>query len=253
MPSCRGSSWKNINRLKSEKMLDFFRNKKTKPQQAPPGSPLIDRNIPLAGIRSVVLDTELTGLDRKQDTIVSIGAVKMVGGRIEVGQTFYQLVNPRKAMKPESVVVHEITPSEVLEKPSIDTVLSAFLDFCGTDVLVGHYLSIDLNFINLELKKVLGTSLDNPALDTLSLVYWLRWNAPGMDAITPKNFELYEVAKELGVPVQGAHNALMDAFMTAQVFQRLLPKLERSGLGTLGDLLQAGDPARKLQQHGTMI
>jgi len=45
----------------------------------------------------------------------------------------------------------------------------------------------------------------------------------------------------------------MDAFMTAQVFQRLLPRLQTSGIMTLGDLLRVGDPKRKLQSQGGMI
>jgi DNA polymerase III subunit epsilon len=236
-------------------MLDFFRSKKIKFDAGFPPGAAVEAGLPLKEIRAVVLDTELTGLDRKKDTIVSIGAVKMVGGRIEMGKTFYQLVNPNKLMKPESVVVHEITPSEVVAKPDIGPVLAEFLTFCNEDLLIGHYINMDLAFINRELKKTLGRTLKNPVLDTMSLMHWWRSNTPhhGPGSFTAPNFELVAIAKELAIPVQGAHNALMDAFMTAQVFQRLLPKLEQSGLRTLGELLRAGDPARKLQQLGTMI
>jgi len=236
-------------------VLDFFKSKRTKRNGSFPGALPVDEGLAFREIRFVVLDTELTGLDRKRDNIVSIGAVKMVGGEIKMGHSFYQLVNPGMPMKAESVVVHEITPSEVLEKPNIGLVLTEFLDFIDQDVLVGHYLNMDLAFINRELKQHLGRTLGNPAVDTLALAYWLRWNAPhqGAEAFTPKKFELYEIAKELGIPIQGAHNALMDAFMTAQVLQRLLPKLAQSGLRALGELLRAGDPARKLQPPGMMI
>lgn len=236
-------------------MLDFFKGKKSKFNPGVFHSAPIDDGLPINEIRAVVLDTELTGLDRKRDTIVSIGAVKMVGGRIEMGNTFYQLVNPNKVMKPESVVVHEITPSEVVEKPDIGPVLAEFLTFCNEDILVGHYLNMDLAFINRELKQAMGRTLGNPALDTMALVHWLKWNNPdqGPDAFSAKNFELYEIAKDLGIPVQGAHNALMDAFMTAQVLQRLLPRLEQAGIKTVGELLKVGDPKRKLQAQGAMI
>jgi DNA polymerase III subunit epsilon len=236
-------------------MLDFFKSSKQKSNSRLHQGAPAELKLPLKEIRTVVLDTELTGLDRKKDAIVSIGAVRMTGGRIEMGQTFYQLVNPKKEMKAESVVVHEITPSEVQEKPSIGPVLSEFRAFCHGDILVGHYVSMDLAFINRELKQTLGQTLQNPALDTMALAHWLRWNSPdqGPDSFSAKNFELYEIAKELGIPVQGAHNALMDAFMTAQVFQRLLPRLERGGIRTRGELLKVGDPRRKLQTQGAMI
>jgi len=236
-------------------LLDFFKSRKTKLNAGLPQALPMDAGLPIGEIRFVVLDTELTGLDRKKDAIVSIGAVKMKGGRIEMGQTFYQLVNPNKEMKAASVVVHEITPSEVLEKPDIGPVLAEFLTFCNHDVLVGHFINMDLAFINRELKETLGRTLENPVLDTMSLAHWLKWNDPdqGPDGFSAKNFELYELAKELGIPVQGAHNALMDAFMTAQVLQRLLPRLERGGLKTQGELLKVGDPKRKLQGQGAMV
>ena len=236
-------------------MLDFFKSKKTKPGPGLPAEPLWELNRPFQEIQAVVLDTELTGLDRKHDSIISIGAVKMNGGRVEMGRTFYQLVNPHMKMKAASVIVHEITPSEVLEKPDIGPVLTEFLDFCRGDILIGHFVSLDLFFINRELKKTLGRTLKNPALDTMSLMHWWRSNTPnhGPDSFTAQNFELVAMAKELGIPVQGAHNALMDAFMTAQVFQRLLPRLQTSGIMTLGDLLRVGDPKRKLQSQGGLI
>jgi DNA polymerase-3 subunit epsilon len=232
-------------------MLDFFKNLKTKTSLVPPAPP-IAAGLAIREGRFVVLDTELTGLDRKKDSIVSLGAVRMAGGRIEMGQTFYQLVNPNRVMKPESVIVHEITPSEIEEKPDIGPVLAEFLTFCNDDILVGHYINMDLAFINRELKEHLGRTLENPALDTMALAHWLKWNDPnqGPDGFSAKSFELYELAKELGIPVQGAHNALMDAFMTAQVLQRLLPRLEQAGIRTLGELLKVGDPKRKLQAQG---
>ena len=211
--------------------------------------------IPITEANYVVLDTELTGFDRKRDAIVSVGALKMVGGRIDMGRTFYQLVNPGRDMGTAAVVIHEITPSEILEKPVIDEVIEEFLEFCGDDILIGHYISIDLAFINREAVRVAGSAVPNPALDTLVMVDWLRWNIPNTDsdAPNPVNYQLYEIAKDLGIPVQGAHNALMDAFMTAQVLQRLLPKFERRGIRTLGQLLKVANPSRKLYQPGTLI
>lgn len=205
-------------------------------------------DLPVQEIKAVVVDTELTGLDRKRDSIISIGAVKMSGGRVEIGQTFYQLVNPRMQMNAQVVVVHEITPAEVLEKPDIGPVLATFLDFCGKDIIIGHFITLDLAFINRELKKSAGEFLPNPALDTSSLMHFWRSNSPshGHSSFAPKKFELVEIAKELGVKVQGAHNALMDAFMTAQVFQRLLPRLQALGIKTLGDLLRVGNPERRI-------
>ncbi|MBU1566083.1 MAG: 3'-5' exonuclease [Proteobacteria bacterium] len=235
-------------------MFNFFKSKKSKQLAESASDPSWELDLPVQEIKAVVVDTELTGLDRKQDSIVSIGAVKMSGGRVEIGQTFYQLVNPRMQMNAEVVIIHEITPAEVLEKPDIGPVLSEFLEFCGKDIVVGHYIALDLAFINRELTATTGRVLENPALDTMSLMHFWRSNTPkqGPECFAPKRFELVEIAKELGIQVQGAHNALMDAFMTAQVFQRLLPKLQALGIKTLGDLLRVGHPDRKIEPLGGM-
>jgi DNA polymerase-3 subunit epsilon len=202
----------------------------------------------------VILDTELTGLDRRRDSILSIGALKMSGGRIEMGRTFYQVVNPGSEMKKETVVIHEITPSEVSEKPGIEKVISGFLHFCADHVLVGHYIGMDLHFINREMKRCLGQTLENLSLDTMRLADWLRWKSSGRawNGFNPKNYQLHEIAKELGIHVQGAHNSLMDAYMTAQVLQRLFPRLLAGGIDTLGKLLEIGNPSRKLRVQEMM-
>lgn len=235
-------------------MLDFFKPRKMKAHPGPLAAEGLSSglNQALDQVNYVVLDTELTGLDKKQDSIVSFGAVKMSGASIRLGETYYRLVKPRSKMNHTSVVIHEITPSEVDQKPSVETVLPEFLAFCGTAVLVGHFLSIDLGFINREMKRTRKAPLVNPVLDTWKIVEWLRWNSSASSAhsFSAKDFELYEIARSLGIPVQGAHNALMDAFMTAQVFQRLIPRLSASGIRTLGEALRVGDPDKKPLLNG---
>lgn len=191
--------------------------------------------------RYVVIDTELTGLDEKRDSIVSVGGLRMVGGRIDLGDSFYRLVNPETALTSESVVIHEITPSDLAEKPAIEPVLREFLRFCGDDIIVGHYVSIDLGFISRESKRIFGTPVKNPVLDTMILYDFIRKRIPSHGSFTspPRDYtQLYDMARSLGIPVSGAHNAMMDAFITAQLFQRLIPMLSSVGIISLGNLLK---------------
>lgn len=81
-------------------------------------------------------------------------------------------------------------------------------------------------------------------------------NSPGtlaaLTGIPLKDADLYAVARALGVDVHGAHDALGDACLCAQVFQRLVPLLER-GLGrraVWGDLARAADAATCGARHG---
>jgi DNA polymerase-3 subunit epsilon len=212
----------------------------------------IDPKTPLRDVPYVVLDTELTGLDEKKDSIISIGAVRMHGGKIGLGDTFYRLASPNSELSKQSVVIHEIMPSEVVEKPAIDAVLNEFLNFCGNDVLVGHFISIDLGFINREMKRIHGSAVRNPVLDTFSILAWLRKRdkARGLPATQTEGYRLYDIAKFYGIPINGAHNALMDAFTTAQLFQRFLPLLVEAGTKDIGDLLKIGIPFKGGDQFG---
>ena len=204
----------------------------------------IDESTPISDVRYVVVDTELTGLDEKKDSIVSIGAVRMVGGTIHLGDLFYRLVSPKAALKADSVCIHEITPADVCEQPGIESGLDAFLEYAGNDVLVGHFISIDLSFLNREMKRIHGCKLPNPALDTFSIYEWLRKRQRTRDCFTTPfaGYKLYDIIKCFDIPVQVAHNAVMDAFATAQLFQRFIPYLTESGAQDIGELLKVGTP-----------
>ncbi len=204
----------------------------------------IDEHTPITDVRYVVVDTELTGLDEKRDSIVSIGAVRMTGGKIDIGDTFYRLVSPRTELTAASVVIHEITPSDVVMSPVIGPVLEDFLEFCGADALVGHFISIDLAFLNREMRRLRNAAIRNRVVDTFSVYEWLRKREKSRDCFaTPlAGYRLYDIARCFGVPVNGAHNAIMDAYATAQLFQRFLPLLAEAGAGNIGDLLKIGKP-----------
>lgn len=199
---------------------------------------------PVDTTRFVVLDTELTGLGRK-DSLISIGALRMTGGSIELGTYFSRMINPERAFNPKSVVVHGVTPGEVELEPSLKPILAEFLSFCRDAVLVGHCIDVDLFYLNKELQALHGTTLAAPVIDTYSLYEWLT----GRGILRPQkasggaSTELFAIAADLGIPAAAAHTALGDAYTTAQVFQRFLSFFRREEITTIGELLRIGDPA----------
>lgn len=204
---------------------------------------VIDAGLSLGHVPFVVVDTELTGLDEKRDSIVSVGALKMSGTRIELGRTFYQLVSPRTDFTRESVVVHGITPDDVAEKPRIDAIAEELLAFCGDRVLVGHFLSIDLAFLGRECPALRAADWRRRAVDTMRTHTWIARHRHSGDFSPPDgDLRLDALARRYGVQSGGAHNALLDAFTTAQLLQRQLRLLPDYGVRTLGDLLRIGKP-----------
>ena len=216
-----------------------------------PGTVAVEARTPIKQVRYVAIDTELTGLDEKKDGIVSLGAVRMTGGTIHAGETFYRLVNPSHELRAESVVIHEITPSEVREQPDIGIALLEFFAFCGQDVLVGHFVNIDLCFFDRESKCISGKTVANPVIDTISVYTWLRRRLPMAEcfSLPETGTSLYDIARTFNIPLEGAHNALQDAFTTAQLLQRFLPMLEQAGATEIGDLLKIGIPFEGGDHH----
>ena len=193
----------------------------------------------------VAFDTELTGLDFKQDSIISLGAVKLHGTTILAGKTFYRLVKPECELKHKSVVVHELTHADLECAENLLEVIGDFVKFIGDAVLIGHFVHIDLNFVNKPLQQAYGVSLKNPALDTSTLHDWLYDNdtrfARHYKGMTMKS-DLFSMAKKYGVEGGKSHNAFSDAYITAQLFQRFVPFLPGCGIKTLKELLKVARP-----------
>jgi DNA polymerase-3 subunit epsilon len=193
----------------------------------------------------VAFDTELTGLDFKQDSIISIGAVKLRGTTILPAKTFYRLVKPDCELKHKSVVVHELTHTDLACAEDLLDVIGDFVKFIGDAVLIGHFVHIDLNFVNKPLQQAYGVSLKNPALDTSTLHDWLYDNdsrfARHYQGMTMKS-DLFSMAKKYGVDGGKSHNAFNDAFITAQLFQRFAPFLPGCGVRTAKELLKVARP-----------
>lgn len=218
--------------------LDIFRSKEVSHEG-------IDPDAPISAARFVVLDTELTGLDQRRDSLISIGAFRMTGGAIEVGTYFDRMMNPEREMNPKSVVIHGVTPSEVQNEPATKPILAEFWSYCKDAILVGHCIDVDMFYLNKELRVLHGRELSNPVVDTYSLYEWLV----GKGILRPQKASggastaLFAIAADLGISAAAAHNALSDAYTTAQIFQRFLSFFRREGITTIGALLRIGDPA----------
>jgi len=205
----------------------------------------VDPRTPIEEVDYVAFDTELTGLDPKRDTIISIGAIKLRGGRILPGKTFYRLVRPESELRSEGVVVHELVHSDLEDAERATDVLIDFIDFVADSVLLGHFVHIDVGFASRAMKRNLGVGWSRSAVDTATLHDWLIDNDPRFAAhhggISLKK-DLFSTATRYGIDVDRAHDALFDAFVAAQLFQRFLGFLPANGVRTVKELLEVAKP-----------
>lgn len=203
-----------------------------------------DQSKPLTDYSFVVLDTELTGLGYK-DEIISIGGVKISNMQIEMGTVFHSLVRPLNLKHNQATFIHQITPDQLRAARPIRDVLPEFVEFCGDALLVGHFLEIDLGYLNRASKKVFGGTLANPTIDTLRLVKAYKESSyvcehGYCDQSFPCN--LNELAEEFKLPRFKAHDALEDALQSAYLFLFLLKKLDNGQVKTLRQLHNVGRP-----------
>ena len=202
--------------------FDLFRNADT-------AQGLADRK--LVDLHYTVFDTETTGLEPSAgDEIISLGAVRIVNGRLLKQEVFEQLVNPQRPVGKAASRIHGIDAQALAGQPTIADVLPQFQHFCEDTVLVAHNAAFDMRFLELK-EAATGMRFKQPVLDTLLLSVIVH---PGQEG-----HNLEAVAERLGVSVIGRHTALGDALVTGEIFLRLLPLLAEHGIVTLGQALDA--------------
>lgn len=205
----------------------------------------VDPRTAIEEVDYVAFDTELTGLDPRRDSIISIGAVRLRGGRIFPGQTFYRLVQPQNELRPDGVVVHQLVHSDLEDAEEPARVLVDFLQFVAGAVPLGHFVRIDRVFVGRALRSIFGVAWRRSAVDTATLHEWLVDNDASFAAhhggISVKQ-DLFSTASRYGIALDRPHDALFDAYVSAQLFQRFLDFLAGNGVRTIRELLEVGRP-----------
>jgi DNA polymerase-3 subunit epsilon len=195
-----------------------------------PGPPALGDRV-LTEIPFTAFDTETTGLRPSDgDEIVSIGAVRIVNGRILREETFDHLVDPGRPIPRESTDVHGIDDALVRGHRDIASILPAFGRFAQDTVLVGHNAAFDMKFFQIKERQT-GVKLRMPLLDTILLSSVVH---PHHD-----DHSIEGIARRMGVNIVGRHTALGDAIVTGELFVKLIPLLADRGIRTLGQALEA--------------
>ena len=195
---------------------------------------------PAARVRFVVLDTETTGIDPRRDRIITIGAVAVCGGEILLDDAFEALL--KIPYNNSSVTIHGITRDEAsggMEEPEA---LSLFLDYLRDGVIVGHHIGHDIQALNCACKRHFNVELRNRSLDTMDLTLHLNDDGAFADRPMAGGYSLDALCEMFGVAPHDRHTAGGDAFLTAQIFLRLLRAARSVGRETLGSLCRPYTP-----------
>jgi DNA polymerase-3 subunit epsilon len=174
--------------------------------------------------RFVAFDTETTGFDKKEDRVLSIGAVSFKGKSIPVSNSF-ELYIHQDIFKSETVKIHGLRKTGGYKKVNELDAIKAFLDYIQNSVLIAHHANFDKNMMNeMMLRNGLG-KLKNKFIDT-GVLFKKSKHKIYQDTLK-KHYSLDDLCKELNVLKVDRHTASGDALITAMVFLKILSRLDK--------------------------
>ncbi|HEU0187746.1 MAG TPA: 3'-5' exonuclease [Gallionellaceae bacterium] len=170
-------------------------------------------SVPVNEARCVVVDVETTGLNLMHDRLISIGAVAVVNGKIALGDSFYVVLQQRSVSERGNILLHGIGTAAQLEGVAPAEALLAFLEYLGQSPLVAFHVAFDETMIKRALREHVGFSFRHPWLD-------LAYVMPALNPPLARKYRaLDDWIGHFGIHIDARHNALADAFATAQLFQ----------------------------------
>lgn len=179
---------------------------------------------PVKDVMFLAMDFETTGLDVEEDDIITIGTVPFDLNRIYVNQAKHWTVRPRKQLAEESVVIHGITHSDVLDAPDLSAVYEQVLNQMAGKIMVVHYQRIEREFFDKALNRRINEGIEFPLADTMHIETLIQQKKAGgivnrIKGRKPESVRLGASRVRYGLPQYTPHHALVDAIATAELLQ----------------------------------
>lgn len=158
-----------------------------------------------------VIDLETTGLNPSCSDIIEVGAIRVRNN--EKVYTYQQLVNPGYDVPAFITNLTGISNEMLFNAPLFDDVADEILEFIGNDLILGHNVNFDINFLYDKIFKSRGIYFSNSFVDTLRMARKLCPELP--------HHRLCDLAEYFDVDVITAHRALADCESTFEVYKNL--------------------------------
>lgn len=164
---------------------------------------------------TTVFDFETTGLSATEDTIIEIAAMRIRNGK-QVG-TFSLIIDPEREVPEFITNLTGITNEDVKGQPTLAQALPFFLEFIGNSLLVAHNAAFDLAFLKAKRDEISSQIrflpfVKNHFVDTRTLC---------IHHFPYQSHKLEVTCEQLGIPLNGAHRALVDVQATGNLLHKL--------------------------------
>jgi DNA polymerase-3 subunit epsilon len=192
---------------------------------------------PAERARWIVVDCETSGLDVGRDRLLSIGAVALQDGRIEIAGAFSRLLRQDAPSGADNILVHGIGGDAQAGGEEPARVLQDFVTYAGDGPLVAFHAPFDRAMIE-RAARAQGLRWKRKWLDLAELLVVL------LPARAKQCRGLDDWLQAFDIAHESRHDALGDAYATAQLLQVALAEAKRHGFATIADVLKAGVSGR---------
>lgn len=157
------------------------------------------------------IDIETTGYSPEWNEIIELAAVKVENKKV-VG-TFSSLIKPDNPVDGYTEELTGITNDMLVNAPSIENGLPNFLKFVGDDLILGHNVSFDVNFIYDNCIRCGFEAFSNDFVDNLRISRKLH---PELE-----HHRLQDIVEHYNIEsVRNYHRALDDSFSVMLCFEK---------------------------------
>lgn len=167
-----------------------------------------------------VVDVETTGFSPTTDDIIEISALRVRDGKVV--DSFSSLVRLQTHTFLEKSVIDKtgITFGMLATAPAAEQVFPAARLFIGSDIVVGHSVSFDVDFLYNKFMSTMRVNFTNDYVDTLRIS---RKVFPDL-----RRHRLIDVAKKIGYSPDVSHRALADCQTTLAVYNALRERVRQT-------------------------
>ena len=163
----------------------------------------------------LAIDLELTGLNAKQDEIVSIAWVPISHQRIQIGSCQH-FINKQVNNLNQSPVFHGIDSDTSAEGVPLNEALKILNELIDDKILIFHNQELDWSFLRLAFNKAGLLHEPLAILDTMQIEH--KRLARQGQVIAQDSLTLNNCRERYRLPEYSCHNALTDAMATAELF-----------------------------------
>jgi len=173
--------------------------------------------------RLIILDTEVTGRNRKDFSILEVCAFEMINGKM-TGLYFHSFFKPKHFMTPQKIKKHKV-PKEAFsytKEKEIDILLH-MICFIENSIIIAHNADFDLEIVNKALENY-----DLPKISQSRFRCSMRLFLKYYPKFSAKLSSLNDCCKYLDIKFtkKRQHLASYDAFLAGQIIEKIYERTQ---------------------------